>query len=69
MKSKIYDVLKVIGQVILPSVLTFIGVIGNELGWQNIESILKIGTGFIAMWNSIIVVWNGNYYKTLQEEQ
>lgn len=64
----LYDILKACGQIIFPSILTFIGVCGNELGWTNIETILKIGTGFITMWNAIIVIWNKNYYKEKVEE-
>ena len=62
-ENRLYDWLKAIGQVILPNVLTFIGVCGESLGWDNIELILKIGTAFIAMWNAIIVIWNKQYYK------
>ena len=62
-----YDWLKAIGQVILPAVLTFIGVIGTELGWPRIEVIMKIGTAFITMYNSIIIIWNKQYYKEQSE--
>ena len=58
-----YDWLKAIGQVILPAVLTFVGVAGTELGWAHIETIMKIGTAFITMYNSIIIIWNKQYYK------
>lgn len=64
----LYDILKAFGQIIFPSILTFIGVLGNELGWTNTETILKIGAGFITMWNSIIIIWNRNYYKKQVEE-
>jgi len=66
-ENRIYDWLKAIGQIILPNVLTFIGVCGESLGWTNIELILKIGTAFIAMWNAIIVIWNKQYYKEQYE--
>jgi len=66
-ENRLYDWLKAIGQIILPNVLTFIGVCGESLGWTNIELILKIGTAFIAMWNAIIVIWNKQYYKEQSE--
>ena len=62
-----YDWLKAIGQVILPAVLTFIGVAGTELGWQRIDIIMNIGTAFITMYNSIIIIWNKQYYKEQSE--
>ncbi len=65
--NKLYDWLKAIGQVILPSVLTFIGVCGKELGYEKIELILKIGTAFITMYNTIIIIWNKQYYKNQAE--
>jgi len=63
-----YDICKALGQIIFPAILTFIGVIGAELGWDCTELIMKIGAGFIAMWNSIIVVWNKEYYKNQLDE-
>lgn len=57
----LYDILKAIGQVILPAILTFVGVLGNELGWECTPLIINIGTAFITMWNAIIVIWNQNY--------
>lgn len=65
--NSLYDWLKAIGQVILPAILTFVGVVGTELGWAHIETIMKIGTGFITMYNAIIVVWNKQYYKKQNE--
>lgn len=59
----LYEICKACGQVIFPCILTFVGVCGTELGWDNIETIMKLGTGFITMWNGIIVVWNKEYYK------
>lgn len=61
MPNSVYDFLKAMGQVILPAVLTFVGVVGKELGMTNIESFMKIGTAFITMWNTVIVIWNSQY--------
>ena len=66
--NKLYDILKVFGQIILPAILTFIGVCGKELGWANIDVIMKIGSAFITMWNAIIVIWNTEYKKSLEGE-
>ena len=61
--DKFYDVLKAIGQVVLPAVLTFFGVLGNTLGWPFTDIVIKIGGAFITMWNSIIVIWNAEWKK------
>lgn len=61
--NKLYDVLKAIGQVVLPAILTFISVLGKSLSWDNLAPIMEIGTGFIAMYNAIIVIWNREYKK------
>ena len=63
LNNKIYDLLKAIGQIILPAVLTFFAVCGNTLNWEYTELVVKIGTAFITMWNSIIVVWNHEWQK------
>lgn len=61
--NRFYDVLKALGQVVFPAVLTFIGVLGNTLGWPFTELVIKIGTAFITMWNSVIVIWNAEWKK------
>lgn len=61
--DKFYDVLKALGQVVFPAVLTFIGTCGATLGWQYTDLIIKIGTAFITMWNAVIVVWNAEWKK------
>lgn len=63
----LYDILKACGQIIFPAILTFMGVIGTELGWEYNEIAMKIGTAFITMWNGIIIIWNKEYYKQKAE--
>lgn len=60
-----YDYLKIIGQVILPAIITCAVTVMKELGVQNLDSIHIILTALLTCYNSIIVVWNSNYYKTL----
>ena len=60
-----YDILKVIGQIILPALITCAVTIMKELNVPNLDSIHIILTAILTCYNSIIVVWNSNYYKQL----
>ena len=68
MMDKFYDVLKAGGQIILPAFLTFFGVCGHELGLPYTDLVVKIGTAFITMWNTIIVVWSAEWKKQQNQE-
>lgn len=63
-----YDILKVIGQVVLPAVITCAVTIMKELNVPNIDSIHIIMTALLTCYNSVIVVWNSNYYKNLAQK-
>jgi len=63
-----YDILKVIGQVILPALITCAITVMKELGVPNIDSIHIILTALLTCYNSCIVVWNSNYYKQLAKQ-
>ena len=62
-----YDLLKTIGQVILPALITCAVTIMKELNVPNLDSIHIILTALLTCYNSCIVVWNSNYYKKLAE--
>ncbi len=63
-----YDVLKTIGQVILPALITCAVTVMKELQIPNIDSIHIILTALLTCYNSCIVVWNSNYYKNLANQ-
>lgn len=63
-----YDHLKIIGQVILPALITCFVTVGKELNIPNLDSIHVILTALLTCYNSIIVVWNANYYKQLAKQ-
>lgn len=62
-----YDHLKLIGQVILPALITCAVTIMKELNVPNLDSIHIILTALLTCYNSIIVCWNSNYYKKLAQ--
>ena len=64
-----YDILKTIGQVILPAIITCVITILKEFKVPNIDSIHIILTALLTCYNSCIVVWNSNYYKKQAEDQ
>lgn len=63
-----YDILKAIGQIILPALITCAVTIMKELNVPNLDSIHIIMTAMLTCYNSIIVVWNSNYYKKLAQD-
>ena len=63
-----YDVLKTFGQVIFPAMITCALTIMKVLEVKEVESIHIILTALLTCYNSIIVVWNSNYYKDLAEK-
>lgn len=63
-----YDILKAIGQIILPALITCAVTIMKELNVPNLDSIHIIMTAMLTCYNSIIVVWNSNYYKKLAHD-
>lgn len=66
--NNFYDILKALGQIVFPAILTFVGVCGNSLGWEATDLVIKIGTAFITMWNTIIVVWSAEWKKQQNKE-
>ena len=66
--NNFYDILKALGQIVLPAILTFVGVCGNSLGWEATDLVIKIGTAFITMWNTIIVVWSNEWKRKQNQE-
>ena len=65
--NTVYDWLKAIGQIILPSILAFITNVGADIGIPNLDVVIKVMSEFIVLWNSIIVIWNWQYIKAQKE--
>ena len=66
-KNKIYDWVKVIGQLILPAIMTFINDVCNALNY-NAEVVVKIFASFIVVYNVFVVAWNKVYHDELAKE-
>ena len=67
MKNKTYDFLKRLVQVILPAILTFIGVVMSTLDFKYTEIVLTIGTAFITMLGTILGISNSKYIAKQDE--
>ena len=63
-----YDVLKSIGQVILPAILTCMLTILKTLNIPHTSEIEIIAMAILTCYNSIIVVWNKTYYQKLTKD-
>ena len=63
MTNKTYDILKWVVTVVLPAMLTFFGVVGATLQLPYTETVLTIGTAFVAMLSTILGVSSANYAK------
>ena len=64
-KNKTYDILKWLCLVVIPAIITFIGVLGTTLNWENIQAILTISVAFNTMLGSILGVSNIQYNRTI----
>jgi len=58
-----YDVLKTLGQIVIPSIITCVNSILIAIGCENADVINTILIALLTCYNSIIVIWNANYYK------
>jgi len=63
LNSKVYDVLKWIVAIVLPAILTFVGVVMNTLNYEYSNVVLTIGAAFITMLGTILGISNYNYNK------
>lgn len=67
MSNKTYDILKWVVTVVLPALLTFFGVVGATLQLPYTETVLTIGTAFVAMLSTVLGVSSVNYSKKSNE--
>ncbi len=63
MSNKTYDILKYVGNTVLPALLTLYGVIGATLNIPHTQEVLTIGTAVIACYNTIINNESRKYHK------
>ena len=63
MSNKVYDVLKWIALVFIPSLITFYGVIGNVLNIPYTEVVLTIMGAFNVFMGSLLGISNMQYKK------
>lgn len=64
--NKTYDVLKYITLRVLPSMLTFLGVILVQLKYEHTEEIMIICSAFIAMLGQILGLSNDKYNEMIE---
>lgn len=67
LSNHIYDWAKVIGQLLLPAIMTFVSDVCTALSY-NPEVIVKIFASFIVMYNVFIVAWNKVYHDQQAQE-
>ena len=63
MSNKTYDILKWAVTVALPALLTFFGVVGATLNLPYTETVLTIGTAFVAMLGTMLGISSASYAK------
>ena len=68
LSNRIYDWAKVIGQVLLPAILTFVSNVYEALS-VNAEVFIKIFSAFIVLYNVFIVAWNKVYHDEQHEDE
>ena len=59
--NKTYDILKWMVWLFLPGLTTFVGVVGQTLGWSNVDTIVTIMTAFTTFLGMITGLSNKNY--------
>jgi len=68
LSNKVYDWAKVIGQILLPAILTFVSNVYEALN-VNAETFIKIFSAFIVLYNVFIVAWNKVYHDEQSEDE
>lgn len=63
LKNETYDLLKWIVQVFLPAFITFVGLVGQSLNWEQTELFMTLLGGFTVFLGSILGVSNLQYKK------
>lgn len=63
LNDKVYDILKYVALIGIPSVLTFYGVVGVTLSIPYTQEVLTIGAAFGTMLGTMLGISTANYNK------
>jgi len=63
LSNKQYDIMKWIISIVLPSLIVFLGVVFNQIGWQHSETFLTIAVAFEVFLGSIFKLSDYQYHK------
>jgi len=63
LKNKVYDILKWITLILMPALITLVGVILNCYDIKNADTILTILTAIETFMGSVLGISNVNYYR------
>lgn len=62
LNDKWYDILKWFIWLFLPALTTLVGVLGQSLGWSDLDTILTVMTAVTAFLGAITGLSNKNYH-------
>lgn len=63
MSNKTYDVIKILGTIVLPSLITLYGIIGANFDIPYTEQVMAIGTGIVACITTILQKISNEYFQ------
>ena len=66
LNNKTYDVLKWVVSIVLPALVTLIGVIGASIGWEHTELVMTVITAITAFLGTTLGVSSSNYKKEVE---
>ena len=66
LNDKVYDILKYVALIGIPSVLTFYGVVGVTLNIPYTQEVLTIGAAFDTMLGAMLGISTANYNKEIE---
>lgn len=67
LKNETYDLLKWIVQVFLPALLTFAGLVGQSVNWEQTELFMTLLGGFTVFLGTLLGISNIQYKKEEKE--
>lgn len=66
LNNKTYDYLKYVVTMVLPALVTLIGVVGGSLHWEHTEVTMTIVGGITAFLGASLGISNANYKKEVE---
>lgn len=61
--NKTYDILKQVVQVVMPALVTFIGVVGAAFNWPHTEITIVVVGAATTLAGTVLGISNSNYKK------